>query len=100
MELPDPLIGYFPCKMNSVGVDCTDTFCLVVKPTTIQIVLSLAVSRVSPIHQLDVKNALLLCDLNENVYMHQPLGFMDRNNPNHVCRPRKSLYDLKQAPRV
>ncbi|GJV26805.1 ribonuclease H-like domain-containing protein [Tanacetum coccineum] len=48
----------------------------VVKPGTIQTVLSLAASRHWPIHQLDVKNAFLHGDLSETVYMHQPLEFL------------------------
>ncbi|GJZ98060.1 ribonuclease H-like domain-containing protein [Tanacetum coccineum] len=57
------------------GVDVDKNFSPVVKPSTIQTVLSLAIYRHWPIHQLDVKNAFLLGDLSETVYMHQPPGF-------------------------
>ncbi|GJS39846.1 ribonuclease H-like domain-containing protein [Tanacetum coccineum] len=85
---------------QQLGVDFDETFSPVVKPATIRTVLSLAVSRKWPIHQLDVKNAFLNGDLSETVYMHQPPGFVDARFPNHVCRLQRSLYGLKQAPRA
>uniref|UniRef100_A0A251TI83 Putative reverse transcriptase, RNA-dependent DNA polymerase n=1 Tax=Helianthus annuus TaxID=4232 RepID=A0A251TI83_HELAN len=85
---------------QTVGIDCADTFSPVVKPATIRTVLSLAVTRSWPIHQLDVKNAFLHGHLNETVYMHQPPGFDDKRYPQFVCRLKKSLYGLKQAPRA
>ncbi|GJZ70747.1 ribonuclease H-like domain-containing protein [Tanacetum coccineum] len=82
------------------GVDFDETFSLFVKPATIRTVLSLAVSRQWPIHQLDVKNAFLNGDISETVYMHQPPSFVDSRYPNHVCLLQRSLYGLKQAPRA
>nr|GEZ03795.1 hypothetical protein [Tanacetum cinerariifolium] len=67
------------------GIDCDETFSLVIKPAIIRTVLSLAVSHDWPIHQLDVKNAFLYGHLSETVYMHQPLGFVDPNKPDYVC---------------
>ncbi|GJX03548.1 ribonuclease H-like domain-containing protein [Tanacetum coccineum] len=85
---------------QQLGVDFDETFSPAVKPATIRTVLSLAVSRQWPIHQLDVKNAFLNGDLSETVYMHQPPGFVDSRFPNHVCLLQRSLYGLKQAPRA
>ena len=70
------------------------------KPASIRIVLSIALSRSWSIHQLDVKNAFLHGHLTETVYMHQPMGFRDSTRPDHVCLLRMSLYGLKQAPRA
>jgi hypothetical protein len=82
------------------GIDYDATFSPVMKPDTIRVVLTLALSRSWPIHQLDVKNAFLHGNLNETVYCVQPTGFADSAKPNHVCRLNKSLYGLKQAPRA
>ncbi|GJS81028.1 ribonuclease H-like domain-containing protein [Tanacetum coccineum] len=85
---------------QQLGVDFDETFSPVVKPATIRTVLSLAVSRQWPIHQLDVKNIFLNGDLSETMYMHQPPGFVDNQYPHHVCLLQRSLYGLKQAPRA
>ncbi|GKE64311.1 ribonuclease H-like domain-containing protein [Tanacetum coccineum] len=87
-------------RSQQQGIDCDEKFSPVVKPATIHTVLSLAVSRDWPIHQLDVKNAFLHGHLSETVYMHQPPGFVDPNKPNYVCHLQRSLYGLKQHPRA
>lgn len=70
------------------------------KPTTIRLVLSLAISQKWIMRQCDVQNAFLHGVLHEEVYMSQPPGFIDRNFPNHVYKLQKSLYGLIQAPRA
>nr|GEX31213.1 integrase, catalytic region, zinc finger, CCHC-type, peptidase aspartic, catalytic [Tanacetum cinerariifolium] len=52
------------------------------------------------VYQMDVKTAFLNGNLREEVYVSQPDGFVDQDNPNHVYMLKKSLYGLKQAPRA
>ncbi|GMF51861.1 unnamed protein product [Phytophthora fragariaefolia] len=52
------------------------------------------------VEQMDVKTAFLNGYLDEEIYMEQPVGYVQRGKEHHVCVLRKSLYGLKQAPRV
>nr|CAN83877.1 hypothetical protein VITISV_014760 [Vitis vinifera] len=67
------------------GLDFGDTFSPVVRPATVRIILSLAVTSGLRLHKLDVKNAFLHGFLNEEVYMEQPPGYTD---------PYQTKYDL------
>jgi len=49
---------------------------------------------------MDVKNVFFHGYLHEEVYMEQPLGYVDQTHPNLVSRLKKVLYSLKQAPRA
>ena len=102
----DGSISRYRARLVAMGfhqkfrVDFDETFNLVIKPPTVRMILSLAVQFDWPLRQLDVCNAFLHAFLREEVYMVQPLGYVDPFKPNHVCRLWKSLYGLKQAPRA
>ena len=82
------------------GLDYFETFSLVVKPTAIRMVLSLALTYSWSLKQLDVHNAFLNGDLVEDVFMEQPVGFVSSITPTHVYKLHKALYGLKQCPRA
>ena len=82
------------------GIDYEETFSLVVKNTTIRVLITLAVSKRWSLYQLDVKNAFLNAELEEEVYIEQPQGYMHKQYPNYVCKLKKALSRLKQAPRA
>jgi hypothetical protein len=80
--------------------DYDETYSPVLKPATITLVLSLAVSQGWTLRQLDVQNAFLNGQLEETMFMRQPPGFENSGKPDHLCKLKKALYGLKQAPRV
>ncbi|GJS47049.1 zinc finger, CCHC-type containing protein [Tanacetum coccineum] len=76
-----------------------DTYAPVARITTIRLLLALAAIHNLVIHQMDVKTTFLNGDLEEEVYMKQPEGFVMPGNEHKVCKLVKSLYRLKQAPK-
>ncbi|KAH9762946.1 retrovirus-related pol polyprotein from transposon RE1 [Citrus sinensis] len=103
---PDGSISKYKARLvakgfhQTQGVDFFETFSPVVKQCTIRVILSLAVMHNWTVRQLDVNNAFLHGILTENVFMHQPEGFVHPQFPSHVCQLTKALYGLKQAPRA
>ncbi|TYK23239.1 Cysteine-rich RLK (RECEPTOR-like protein kinase) 8 [Cucumis melo var. makuwa] len=83
---------------QTYGINYSDTFSPVAKLTSIRLFLSMAATHNWSLDQLDIKNDFLHGDLQEEVYMEQPLGFIAQGESDKVCRLRKSLYGLKQGP--
>nr|GEX29393.1 hypothetical protein [Tanacetum cinerariifolium] len=83
-----------------MGIDFEETFAPVARLEAIQIFLAYAAHKNMVVYQMDVKTAFLNGNLREEVYVSQPDGFVDQDNPNHVYKLKKALYGLKQAPRT
>ena len=80
-----------------VGSYFNETFSPVIKPVTVRLILTLALTNNWEMLQLDVNNAFLNGFLEETIYMQQPPCFENTNTL--VCKLNKALYGLKQAPR-
>ena len=81
------------------GVDYSEVFTPVPRLETVRLILAYAAIKNWEVHHMDVKTAFLNGELEEEVYVVQPEGFVDKENPNMVLKLRKALYGLKQAPR-
>jgi hypothetical protein len=81
------------------GEDYFDTYSPVVRLTTIRVLLSLAALHGLLIRQMDVKTAFPNGELEEEIYLDQPDGFVAKSHEGKVCKLLKSLYGLNQAPK-
>ncbi|GJT27628.1 retrovirus-related pol polyprotein from transposon TNT 1-94 [Tanacetum coccineum] len=84
----------YKVKLDELG----ESFALVARLEAIRIFLAFASYMNIDVYQMDVKTAFLNGNLQEEVYVSQPDGFMDPNNPNNVYKLKKAPYGLKQAP--
>jgi hypothetical protein len=82
------------------GEDYDETFAPVAKYTSIRLIIAIASVMGWKLHQMDVKIAFLNGVIEEEVYIEQPQGFVIYGKESHVCRLKKALYRLKQAPKA
>ncbi|KAK2408198.1 hypothetical protein QL285_043729 [Trifolium repens] len=102
---PDGTVDKYKARLVAKGfrqrenIDFFDTFSPVTRITSIRVLISIAAIFNLVVHQMDVKTAFLNGDLEEEIYMEQPEGFVVHGQETKVCKLEKSLYGLKQAPR-
>jgi len=77
------------------GIDYNNVFSLVVKHSSIRILLSMVAKFDLELEQMDVKIAFLYGELEETIYMRQLEGFITEGNEDFVCKLNKYLYGLK-----
>ena len=81
------------------GLDYEETFSPVVRFESIRSVIALGAQHKLQLHQMDVSTAFLNGELDEEVYMQQPEGFVEEGKEHMVCYLKRSIYGLKQSPR-
>ncbi|GKD17171.1 retrovirus-related pol polyprotein from transposon TNT 1-94 [Tanacetum coccineum] len=87
-------------RKQEEGIDFEESFAPVARIEAIRIFVANAAHKNMIIYQMDVKTAFLNGELKEEVYVSQPEGFVDQDNPSHVYKLKKARYGLKQAPRA
>ena len=80
------------------GIDFGETYVPVARLEAVKLLLAYACLKGFRLHQMDVKSAFLNGYIDEEVYVIQPPGFEDHDNPDYVFKLKKALYGLKQAP--
>ncbi|CAI7831627.1 unnamed protein product [Closterium sp. NIES-53] len=80
------------------GRDFTKTFAPVSRHTSLRILLAVAAMKKKKLRQIDVANAFLYAPVDAEIYVELPHG--SHGEPNQVCQLQKSLYGIKQAPRL
>ncbi|CAI7818227.1 unnamed protein product [Closterium sp. NIES-53] len=80
------------------GRDFTETFAPVSRHTSLQILLAVAAMKKKKLRQIDIANAFLYAPVDAEIYVELPHG--SHGEPNQVCQLQKSLYGIKQAPRL
>lgn len=82
------------------GIDFDEVFAPVARLDTVRLMLAMAANRGWQVHHLDVKSAFLHRELEEEVYVSQPEGYVVKGREQYVLKLSKALYGLRQAPRA
>ena len=102
---PDGIMDKYKARLVTKGfrqrenVDFFNTFSPVTRITSIRVLISLTAIHSLVVHQMDVKTTFLNGELEEEINMEQPKGFVIHGQEDKVCKLDKSLYGLKQAPK-
>jgi hypothetical protein len=80
------------------GIDFDEVYAPVAHMEVVQLLLALVVEEGWQVHHMDVKTTFLNEDLQEEVYVQQPLGFISQGMEHKVLKLHKALYGLHQAP--
>jgi hypothetical protein len=86
--------------VQQAGIDYDEVLAPVARVDSVRLLLALAAHKGWEVHHMDVKSAFLNGDLQEEVYVSQPAGFITNGAEDKVFRLHKALYGLKQAPRA
>ncbi|KAH9769125.1 hypothetical protein KPL71_011879 [Citrus sinensis] len=81
------------------GVDYEETFSPVVRFASIRLMLAIVAHLDLELYQMDIKIAFLNGELEEEIYMAQPQGFVIKGQERKVCKLKRSIYALKQSSR-
>ena len=81
------------------GIDYEESFSLVVRFTSIRLLLAIVTNLNLELHQMDVKIAFLNGELDEEFFMEQPVGFIVKGQERKVCKLQRSIEGLKQSSR-
>ena len=77
------------------GVDYEETFSSVVRFASIRLILAIVANLNLELYQMDIKIAFLNGELDEEIYMDQPIGFVTKGQERKVCKLKQSIYGLK-----